>query len=69
MATETKTPAAELTTTAQPTGTAKVKAKVLIPFRDKYTKEICKKGAVLELTPERLAELTKPKKYVREVKS
>ena len=47
---------------------AKVRVRVLITFRDKYTQAIRKKGDELEITTERLAELTKPKKYVQKVR-
>lgn len=46
---------------------AKVRVRVLATFRDKYTREIHKKGEELEITTERLAELTKPKQFVRKV--
>lgn len=35
-----------------------MKVKVLKPFRDKYTKEIYKKGSIIEVTEERAAEIT-----------
>ena len=47
---------------------AKVRVRVLVNFRDKYTKVIHKKGEELEITTERLAELTKPKQFVRKVR-
>lgn len=68
MANAKQAPAAEPETTTQPTGTGKTKAKVLITFRDKNTRAICKKGSTLDLSPERLKELTEKKAYVREVK-
>lgn len=47
---------------------AKVRVRVLTTFRDKYTRDVHKKGDELEITTERLAELTKPKQFVEKVR-
>lgn len=41
-----------------------MKAKVLIPFRDKETKKECKKGDVIEITEKRFKEITKQGKFI-----
>lgn len=70
MATKVKNEAvSKVATAAEPIEVveAKVRVRVLVNFRDKYTQVIHKKGEELEITTERLAELTKPKKYVQKV--
>lgn len=42
-----------------------MKAKVLIPFRDKETKKIHKKNDVIELTIKRFNEITAKGKYIQ----
>lgn len=41
-----------------------MKAKVLIPFNDKYTGEKHKKGDIIEVTAERFNEITKKDRLV-----
>ena len=41
-----------------------MKAKVLIEFRDKETKVIHKKGAVIDVTPARFNEITRKGRYI-----
>lgn len=45
-----------------------VKVRVLITFRDKNTRQIHKKGEVLEVTASRLAELTASRQFVKAVR-
>lgn len=45
-----------------------MKAKVLIPFRDKVTKkEYTKKGDVIDITADRFNEITKSGRYIEAV--
>lgn len=70
MATKVKNEAvSKVATAAEPIEVveAKARVRVLISFRDKYTQVIHKRGEELEITTERLAELTKPKQFVRKV--
>lgn len=46
-----------------------MKAKVVIPFRDKITGKVMNTGAEIEVTPERFAEIKKAGNYVVEVKA
>ena len=41
-----------------------MKAKVLIEFRDKETKKVCKKGDVIDVTPARFNEITRKGRYI-----
>ncbi len=41
-----------------------MKVKVLIPFRDKYTGKVYKKGEVIEVTAARFNEITAKGKYI-----
>lgn len=41
-----------------------MKAKVLIPFKDKETKQIHKKGDVIDVNPARFNEITKKGGYI-----
>lgn len=42
-----------------------MKAKVLIPFRDKETKKEHKKGAIIDVTVKRFNEITAKGKYIQ----
>ena len=42
-----------------------MKVKVLIPFRDKVTKKIHKKGDVIEVTVKRFNEITAKGRYIQ----
>lgn len=44
-----------------------MKAKVLIPFRDKETKKEHKKGAIIDVTAERFNEITKGGRFIEAV--
>lgn len=46
-----------------------MKAKVIMPFKDKVTGKVLNTGAEIEVTPERLAEIKKAGNYVAEVKA
>lgn len=46
-----------------------MKAKVIMPFKDKTTGKVLNTGAEIEVTPERLAEIKKAGNYVAEVKA
>ena len=42
-----------------------IKAKVLIPFRDKETKKVQKKGDIIDVTPKRFNEIAAKGKYIQ----
>lgn len=44
-----------------------MKAKVLIPFRDKETKKANKKGNIIDVTAKRFNEITKQGRYLEAV--
>jgi hypothetical protein len=45
-----------------------MKAKVLIPFRDKVTRKVRKKGAIIDVTNDRFNEISKVGKFLEPVK-
>lgn len=45
-----------------------MKAKVIMPFRDKVTNKVMNTNAVIDITKERFAEINKTGRYVVEVK-
>ena len=44
-----------------------MKAKVLIPFKDKETKKVRKKGDIIDVTAKRFNEITKAGRYIEAV--
>ena len=42
-----------------------MKAKVLIPFRDKYTKKVYKKGDIIDVTVKRFNEIATKGNYIQ----